>query len=478
MRKLIQFLFLLCWLLAKPLSAQIDVTNDGLFFVKDSQLVHINGNFSNYSSEFKNRGDFGLTGSLVNEARVFNQGAGIFRFYGDQEQSLFLYQAFSTYDMELNNPEGLTMMGSSSLQLFNEINFFDGILRTKYSSLISFEPFAYHTNASDFSHINGPMRRLGSTDFIFPVGKGGLLRAPAVTDLAGLTRFQVEYFNVGHPISKTDNSLERVNDQEYWEIRQVEGFSTGRVTIPYDEATGFFPDLDQLEMAFWDTAQWTKIEFVSDGASPMMGLTSENLLNKFKYFTTAQNRILRDKITLSLEQNEECEISVNWVLPPEYIAEYYEVQRSFDGLSFMKIGEVPGDSVPSNDYTVHWLIDPILYKEETLYYRLKIYFADGSFIYSNVPSLENECIFEDCILFPNPVRSRENIKLRMESDSTRVMDFQIWSTIGRLLSEGDLEIKEGRNDYEIPTKELRLPFATYYLTVGRKKNLKFVVIDE
>ena len=478
MRKVFQILFFLCFSILGTLSAQIDVVNDGLFFVKDSQLVHINGNFSNFSSDFKNRGTFGLTGNLVNEARVFNQGAGIFRFYGPKEQSLFLYQAFSTYDLDVNNPDGITMMGSSSLQLFNHLSFSDGIIRTNYSSMLSFEPFAYYSNASDFAHIDGPMRRLGSTDFVFPVGKGGILRAPSVTDLAGLTKFQVEYFNQGHPITETDNTLNAVNEEEYWEIRQVEGFSTGRVTIPYEEGTGPFPNIDEVKIAFLDTAQWVKIESRPDGASPSMGIISENLLNQFKYFTTAQNRLARDQITLAVEQNEECEISVNWVLPPEFVADTYEIQRSFDSLSFMKIGEVEGSSVPSGDYTVQWFVDPLLYKEEKIYYRLKIYYSDGNHTYSNIPVLENKCIFEDCVIFPNPVSTFENLKLRMESDEVKELEVSIWTSLGRLMSTTSLTIREGRNDYELPTKVLRLPASTYYVTVGPRKSLKFIVVNE
>lgn len=449
-----------------------------MFYVQDSQLVHINGNFSNFSSDFINRGDFRLTGNLLNEARVFNPGAGIFRLYGSDEQNLLLFQAFGTYDLELNNAAGVVTSGGSSIQLFNHLNFLDGLLTTNFASMISFEPLAYYSNASNFSHINGPMRRMGSTDFTFPVGKGGLLRAPSISDLTGPTGFQVEYFDQGHPVTDTDETLQRINEEEYWEIQQIEGFATGRLTIPYDENSGVFPDLDELEIAFLDTSRWTKIESTNDGATPMVSLTSVDLLRQFKYFTTAQNRILRDQVVISLEQNEECEVSVNWVLPPLFVAERYEIEQGFDSLNFLKIGEVAGDSIPSNDYVLQWFIDPMLYSEAKLYYRLKIYYDDGSFTYSNVASLDNNCIFEDCVLFPNPVSTYENIKLRLESDTEKVIPLKVWSTLGRLLMEYDLEVKEGREDYEILTKRLRLPAATYYLTLGPQKSLKFVVIED
>lgn len=477
-----KFLTSIFWVLGLlgsiSLSAQVEVVNDGILYIEDDQLVHIQGDFSNFSSDFFNRGTFGLTGNLINEARVFNSGAGIFHLYGNQEQNIFLYQDFGTYDLGIDNSVGVNILGSSSFQLFNHLYFWNGLVNTNSEAMIDFEPLATYSFASNFSHINGPMRRLGSTDFTFPVGKGGLLRAPSITDLEGLTKFQVEYFDQGHPNLTTDNTLARVNDQEYWEIRQVEGFSVGRVTIPYDESSGVFPDLQEVEMAFLDNDRWTKVDAESDGASPMMGITSINLLSQFRYFTTAENRILREQVLLTAEQNEDCEIVASWVVPPGFTSLRYEVERSFDSLTFMKIGEVPGDTIPTLDYLIQWFVDPSLYEEEKIYYRLKIHFEDETTAYTNIVGVENFCIFEDCVLFPNPVSSSSNIGLRMEREVDQLLRIQVWSTLGRLLMDTDLEIKAGRHDYEILTKRLQLPAATYYLTLGDRKTLKFVVIND
>lgn len=473
-----KLLFLPLLLIFESLSGQIDVTNDGLLFVNDDQLIHINGNFSNYSSEFTNRGIFGLTGNLINEARVYNPGAGIFRLYGGQEQTLFLYQSFSSYDLEIDNPDRVTLMGSSSLQLFNHLDFIEGRFFTNFSSLISFEPLATYSNASDFSHINGPMRRIGMTDFTFPVGKGGFLRAPSITEQTSIGRYQVEYFNTGHPNQTVDHTLSRVNDQEYWEMRQIEGDASATVTIPYDVTSGEFPILEDLELAFLDTISWTRLESTDDGASPMLGLSSADLINDFGFFTTAEKRSLRDQIQIAVEQNEECRTAITWLVPPQFVATKYEVERSFDSLSFLKIGEVEGDSLPSNDFVLKWYYDLSLYQEKELYFRVKVFFSDGTSVYTNIAGLENQCIFEDCTLFPNPVASGENIFIRMESEIEQNMAYTVWSTLGREIISGDLGLRIGSHQYTIPIKESRLPSATYYLSIGPRKSLKFVVINQ
>ena len=482
MRKLIQLAFFqACLWGGIPAVAQIDVSNQGDLYISDGQLVHIEGNFSNFSSGFVNRGDVGLTGNLWNEARVHNSGNGIFRFHGDQEQTLFLYDTTAFYEMEVDNPAGITFAGDHDAEVYSHLHFWDGLVRTNAQSMLFFLPQADYSNADDFSHVDGPMMRRGDSDFIFPVGKGGRMMAPGVSGLSTTNTFLAEYFNFGYATLDTDFTLNRVNDQEYWQVERTEGASTAKVSIPYDVNSGFVNDLEDLRMAYFDEGQdlWTKREALSDGASPMMSLISQDFLTQFGLFTTAENRTyLGDVIEISLVQNEECEIIVNWVVPPDYPVVLYEIERSFDSIEFVKIGEMPGDTFPNIDYTLRWFPDPELYSQDVLYYRMKITFPDGTSYYTNIASIENKCIFVHCQIFPNPVSTHQNLNIRLETEEEQDMTLRIYSVPGRLLLEQTIQVKEGRHDYEIMTKDLELPAAPYFLYVGPRKTLKFIVIND
>ncbi len=463
---------------AFPGMAQIDVTNEGELFVQDGQLVHIEGNFTNKSSDLVNLGDIGLTGNFWNESSVPNPGNGIFRFIGTEEQNLFLLDTMAFFELEVNNPNGLTLSGDAPAEVHEHLYFEDGIIRTDASSMVFFQPFATYSDARDFAHIDGPVMRRGETDFVFPVGKGGVLRAPGVSEVSSPTTFLAEYFNFSYSTLETDFTLNKVNDQEYWQVERLDTDATAKVMLPYDENTGLVNDLEDLHMAYFnDDDLWTKREAISDGASPLLSLVSQEFIAQFGFFTTAEDRsYLADRVEISVVQDEECVILVNWVVPPDYPITLYEIERSIDSINFEKIGEIVGDSIPFADYRLMWFADTDLYRADEIFYRMKITFPDGTTTYTNIDSVENNCPFVDCQIFPNPVSSYSNLNIRVEAEAEKEMVLRIYSVPGRLIWEQTLELKIGRHDYEILTEQLRLPAAPYFLYINPRKSMKFIVI--
>ncbi|MEO0779483.1 MAG: hypothetical protein AAF146_23180, partial [Bacteroidota bacterium] len=331
MRYLLQALLLL--LSTGPLGAQVEVTNEGELFVAPGQDVFINGNFTNRSSQLANLGVVGLTGDFQNEARVLNPGDGLFRFIGDSEQNLVLFDTLSFFELEIFNPAGLNMIGDHHAEVHEHLYFEDGVINTTAESMIFFREFATYSDARDFSHINGPVLRRGDSDFVFPVGKGGVLRAPAVSELSAPTTFLAEYFDFSFSSLETDFTLNRINDQEYWQIERLGEDANARVTLPYDESSGFLDDLNELQIAYFNNDNlWTRREAQSDGASPITNLITLDFITNFGYFTTAEDRsFLADRIEIIATQEDDCAIIVSWVVPPDYPITLYEIERSFDG---------------------------------------------------------------------------------------------------------------------------------------------------
>ena len=163
-------------------------------------------------------------------------------------------------------------------------------------------------------------------------------------------------------------------------------------------------------------------------------------------------------------------------MPPGTRAENFEIEISFDSLTFTKIADVAGDSLPYTSFEVLQYLDYELYEEEFLTYRVKIIQPGGASYYTNAVTLENKCIFKHCSLFPNPVSSTKNIKLRMTSEFDQILSIKIYDIPGRLLAEQELEIKAGNKVYEIYTADLDLASAMYFLQLSPRKSLKFVVI--
>jgi len=464
------FLFLFC----NNIFGQITMTNEGQLVIKDDQLVHVNGHFINKSSFFSNRGDFSLTGNFWNEASVSNPGYGILRFVGDQEQTFFLYDSMSIFDMEVNNSSGLTLFGDYNVELFSEMNFNEGIVYTNANSLLAFQPQSDYFNASDFSHVNGPATKTGNENFIFPIGKGGLLRPSGVENISESTTFLSEYFNYSHFDLTSDNTLYRVSDEEYWNVDRIGVNANANVLLSYEEGIGGFEDVNDIRMAFYNDP-WTRVESYYTASSPAY-LISENLVSNFGLFTFADNALNQPAITFEAYQNEDCAIELTWGLPPATSAISFDIELSLDSISFVKIGEVAGDSTASTSFEIYNYLDHELYVEDILYYRVKIKQPGGATYYTETLALVNKCIFIDCSVFPNPVESSENLKLRMVSEFEKELTLKIYDVPGRLLIQQLIKIQPGKNEYEIFTKVLNLPSGMYFLQLTPRKSLKFIVI--
>lgn len=467
-------------LLFAGLQAQITVVNEGILTVKEGQLIQVNGNLLNYSAFFLNEGDFRLTGHLLNEVSVAKPSTGIFRFIGLEEQQLLLFDTMRMFNVEINNPNGLDFGGTSNLSVYGNLNFSDGIARTNSNSLLSFQNNASTTNGNSFSYIEGPALKTGIDDFIFPIGKEGNYRPAAISDLAEAGSFKMEYFHEDYFTDIKDFDVLQVNTEGYWDIQNVNSVLFPKLTLNYDEFSNLFLNPDDLEIVHWKE-QWETVASESDGASPSIGLTTQERLAEFGFFTTAQRSYNNPFIeAINISQDEDCTIRLDWVMAEGTLVQSYEIEYSYDSLEFTYLGEVIGSLEPLPAYRTYFFVDENLHESEKIYYRIKMVppGIPDSYSYSTTVSIDNKCVFGDCVLFPNPVSTNENIKFRISSAAAMDMPIMVWDELGRLLLEQTLDLQAGPHVYEIQTSALRLASATYFLQVSPRKSLKFVVIND
>ncbi len=482
MRERIQILISLLMLsVLTAMNAQVPVVNEGILTIKNDQLVHINGSFSNYSALLLNDGDFRLTGNFLSEVNVSNEGTGIYRFIGVDQQNLTLYDTLRMFNVEIDNPSGINFDGTNHLQVFGNFSFLDGIVYTNIESLTSFQNNASTSGAYDFSHIDGPAFKRGTDDFVFPLGDLGNYRPAAISDLETAGIFQMEYFHQTYNPDLKEVALLQVNEEGYWDVQNIESTQFPKLTLNYDENSNLFTELEFVEIVHF-REEWEIVPSISDGASPSVGITTQERLAQFGFYTTAERRKFNPNlITIAVNQDEDCAIRVDWIMAEGSVVQNYEVEMSYDSIEFTKIGEVLGSLSALPTVTSYFFIDDNLHEAATIYYRVKMIppgIATDLFTYSPTVALENNCIFEDCLLYPNPVSSGENLNFQVSSSEEMQMPLEIWDEIGRLMFKQTLDLKIGPHIYEIRTGEMRLPSAMYFLKVSDTKTLKFIVIND
>ncbi|HMT73468.1 MAG TPA: T9SS type A sorting domain-containing protein [Chitinophagaceae bacterium] len=111
------------------------------------------------------------------------------------------------------------------------------------------------------------------------------------------------------------------------------------------------------------------------------------------------------------------DVSLNWKTLTETNTKSFEIERSTDGINYVKVGEktAAGNSVSEISYSS---VDPNM-NVPVYYYRLKMLDFDGRFSYSNVVIVRKSMI-KGIKTFPNPATDHVNIEFSNAKGSYNV----------------------------------------------------------
>ncbi|MCD0467186.1 gliding motility-associated C-terminal domain-containing protein [Flavobacterium sp. ENC] len=166
---------------------------------------------------------------------------------------------------------------SNEVTVFGQVDFLKGILNSNAGQII-FENTATAIHASDESHIDGTVKKIGASSFEYPIGNSGYYRYAALSAPDVITdSFTSQYFfeNPGilYPGTKKESTIELVDHAEYWQIERTNGDSNVLLTLSWNEATTppaiIATPYEDIHIVRWDpvSEQWTDVGGVADFSS-------------------------------------------------------------------------------------------------------------------------------------------------------------------------------------------------------------------
>ena len=172
---------------------------------------------------------------------------------------------------------------------------------------------------------------------------------------------------------------------------------------------------------------------------------------------------------------EGCNVYVNWFTQSEDGFDHFDLERSFDGQSFVKIETVQAAGGQAN--MAYQYYDQAAAAKN--YYRLKMVDLDGSFVYSAVIQIQTECdIDQDAmLLYPNPIGEIENIVTIKFYSGSEEVSIYISDMLGRQLRWMNLSTELGWNTLRINVSDL--PSGNYFVTKkelgGKQKTVELII---
>ena len=325
-------------------------------------------------------------------------------------------------------------------------------------------------NGGSFSYVNGPMVKVGTDDFVFPLGKGGHYGQAGISGMTtATTEVTGEYFdNPYSTLSPLDTNLTQVSNHEYWNIERTVTTDSLHLTLYWAPAS--FSDIIQcqnLTIAHYTGGEWVYVPSTVISGSACMStgtgsIESNGYISTFSPFTFGSwdqpgGQALPVTLVSFTATPSNKQVVTNWQTAVEINTNYFTVERSADGKNFTAIGTVKaaGNSTAAINYQ---LPDPNPLPGIS-YYRLTTTDLNGNTTTSQVVAV-NMTVAGTITVYPNPAKGQAYINL---SNPAANVNISIYNAIGDLVfSKAGTGSEAGSTLIAIPT----LPAGIYTVSVN------------
>ena len=322
--------------------------------------------------------------------------------------------------------------------------------RTAPRGIVSFSSSSTLTGISNTKHIDGYVKKNGTTSFLFPVGDNGVYRPFAAAGEGTTGAYFLENANgatipSGGPflVTNKEATLSGISTKEFWDI---DGTSASRITLTWNAASGISAlsenTLTRVTIAGYNTAtsRWEKINSSFDVISVLGGAstvangsittTASLVPNTYSIYTLAAmptDPLPVTLISFSAKGNDGNQVILNWSTSFESNSERFDIQHSKDGRSWVFKGTVnaSGESKSASEYN---FTDSSPNAGENLY-RLMMVDKDQTFAYSRIASVKIDGLFETAF-YPNPVSETLFLKTAQPS---QVKEINVRNSTGNLV---------------------------------------------
>ena len=427
----------------------------------------IDGGVTNYNAS--------LTGNFTNNG-VFTARNKSVTFNGISTQSISGSATSNFYNLTINNSSltGITL--TSPITIDGNLTLTDGNIYTSSINSITLNSGASSSSGSENSYVDGPFTKIGTSDFIFPLGNNSKWSRIGISNLTGNETFTANYtkscFSNTSSYNPETNPLGSVSKNEYWSLNKL-GSTQANVQLFWENASqSSITDCAELKIAFWNNSNsyWEKANN-SDAVSINGSCSGTNFgsiytttpLSNFGIFTFGNNGFVSLPISLISFKvlSKKTFVELNWETVSEKNNDYFTIEKTKDGITYEFIEQIKGSGThfglinyKSVDYSPNECIS---------YYRLTQTDFDGkkisypliSVLFENLEDLSIQC-------FPNPFRKVDDLHLQIQNQLNQDVSYSIFNNSGESIKSESLKIKN-QNEEIIIKMEKENPNGIYYI---------------
>lgn len=311
-----RYLYIFILLSSYAMAQNGDLHNKGEIFVYPNTIISFKSNFENTGEgEFYNEGDAFFYADFINNGIYdFTSNSGLNRFVGNTTQNILGGSTSYFNDILFQNTSSQSPFNLfSDINVYGLVDFYDGIINNNNGALFVFREQAEHTNASDYSYVDGRVDKIGDTDFVFPVGDQGYYRHADISSFEAINNYQVEYIaedsGVLYSHDLRSENITLIDNTEYWLIESSVSEDV-MLTLSWSEYVTQdeimeSPEENDIHIVRWDTEEGKWID--EGGVVSVTNKTVTTAVSKLGIFTLGK---------METEEELPCEIIVYNAVTP------------------------------------------------------------------------------------------------------------------------------------------------------------------
>ncbi len=441
--------------------------------VNNNLIIQTGSNLSGANYTLSLKGDWTNLGT-------FNRGTSTLAFTGSRTQIITKTGGENFYNFTVNNtfsPSLQNILLNDPLTIYGALSLIDGIIETSGTDIINMtNTSSVATAITTASYVNGPMRKVGNTDFIFPIGINNILSPIGIAGFASnSSTFRAQYYDQKNPNvgGNKESGIFGVTSLEYWDLSREVGSGEPLVSLHWTDGArrGIEDILDLLvchwnqTSAIWENKGLNVFELIGNPTSG--SITSNNRLTSFSPVTfgsaTGANPLPVQFISFEAKLVENI-VEIKWKTGGENNNNYFTIEKSQDGISFEEFKRVKGagNSNSVNNYAATDYNPNI----GVTYYRIKQTDMDGKSGYSSIVIVkfyqQQQVIME---IFPNPA-NEEKVNLQMVGlGAKEKVVLQIYDNASRLIYKNVIALNANGVIAEVINLPARIAPGIYIVTV-------------
>lgn len=185
-------------------------------------------------------------------------------------------------------------------------------------------------------------------------------------------------------------------------------------------------------------------------------------------------QVLESSITSFKGNISDGQSVLNWTTNANNGTEYFEVQRSLDGINFTTVARILSQPSDNSIGNYSFRDDVTSIRMPRVFYRLRIKMKAKAVVYSTILRLNLPLQKDEVLLYPNP--AKDNVQIALSSDRNQEMKMVIYDFTGRLIEAREFTLRQGANVFSVNTGKWKPgTYMVQLLTQSQTINKKLLI---